>query len=199
VRPDKEDVVGQRECVLHQHPPDRLIHHVVTAHILGRRLQHAVECEQARRVQPARVIEHGLRIAKPVGKTGQHRSQDAAGPRQRRGRGFERLDRQPTAHPARRVAHDLPPTCEHTVQIVQRSASKSGVDDILLVGWRGGVIGRRIGAVSDCPEVFACFSTPSENRKPAASFRSAPGVRMITAKGRPCSRSARFVFLGRRA
>src|SRR5262247_3042642 len=33
--------------------------------------------------------------------------------------------------------------------------------------------------------------TPSERRKPAASSRSEPGVRMITANGFPCSRTSR--------
>src|SRR3954465_1178591 len=33
--------------------------------------------------------------------------------------------------------------------------------------------------------------TPSDSRNPAASWRSAPGVRMITENGLPCSRTSR--------
>ena len=40
------------------------------------------------------------------------------------------------------------------------------------------------------PRSSAPASTPSASRKPAASSRSAPGVRMMTAKGRPCRRTS---------
>src|SRR5688572_20255246 len=41
------------------------------------------------------------------------------------------------------------------------------------------------------PSSSALVSTRSANRNPAASSRSAPGVRMMTANDRPCSRTSR--------
>ena len=45
-------------------------------------------------------------------------------------------------------------------------------------------------AVLDGAEVVGVRMTPSDSRKPAASSRSSPGVRMITANGFPCSRTS---------
>ena len=67
VRPlTHSSVIGQRQRVAHQHPPDDLVDGVVSADIFGDVDERAVAGEQAGRVQAAGFVEHRLPRAQPL-------------------------------------------------------------------------------------------------------------------------------------
>ena len=155
----------ERQAAVEERPADHLVERVVPADVLARAEQLAGRGEEAGRVQAAGRGERRLRLAQPVGQRRHERERDAAASTRR----AAPRPRPPRARLCRRRRTTT--SCRSSAGAAQgrspaprpRPCSRRGRPAVALpVG-----------------------SRPSERQKPSASSSSCPGVRIVTATGRP--------------
>src|SRR5262245_51312179 len=71
---DEQQVIRQRQAVLHEHAADDFVYRVVPANILGHRLEPAIPREEPGRMKATGFIEYFLSRAQPIGNAEERRS-----------------------------------------------------------------------------------------------------------------------------
>ena len=183
---DRERAAGERQPIVEQHRSRR----PCRRRCAGRRPRAIARRRRSRSNSPAA-------CSPPVSSNTRCRCRSASGSdaatalrhrqveRQRRGARPQRVDRHAAADAARRVGRSRCGARRALHRATRRAvAEQKDVDDVVDVGMIG------MAAVLDRAEVVGGSITPSASRNPAASSRSSPGVRMMTANGRPCSRTS---------
>ncbi len=154
-----------------ERPADHLVHRVVPAHVFARPTSVPSASNSAAACSPPVRPNTSLGRAESLGQRAEQR----------------RVHSRPSATRRRHAPPRVELVLPHTPQARGGRAVPRGrclrhgrrqVDGDHVVALLGAQ--RRIGAARDPYDVVASLSSPSERRNPAASSKSAPGVRMVT-------------------
>ena len=168
-----------------QQGADGFVDGVVAADVFGGREERAVDGEHRRAVQAARFLERGLARAQPVGQLADQRptsTDHVASSGAMSARSSSIVARPQTPHEL------LAMTCRRLSSSAGTRVAASPCRNTSMT-WCA-LVSSGCRQCSMAPMSSADRMMRSERRNPAASARSSPGVRMMTANDRPCSRTS---------